>query len=76
MAVDSYGGATNNPARARDTAIWQRSSVMKLQYQTYWQDAEGRWGAAEGDPGYLYGSLLCGDGGRGAPGDPFPNDHV
>jgi hypothetical protein len=38
LAIDSYGGTTNNLDRAKDTAIAQRSSVMKLQYQTYWQD--------------------------------------
>lgn len=38
VAVDSYGGAANDLARASDTAIPQRSSVMKLQYQSYWQD--------------------------------------
>ncbi len=38
VAVDSYGGATNNPARIHDTAIPQRASVLKLQYQSYWQD--------------------------------------
>ena len=38
VAVDSYGGAANNPERVLDTAIPQRSSVMKLQYQSYWQD--------------------------------------
>ena len=48
VAVDSYGGATNNPARARDTAVAQRSSVMKLQYQTYWQDAKDDAGRLKG----------------------------
>jgi FAD/FMN-containing dehydrogenase len=38
LAVDSYGGALNNPDRASDTAIAQRSSVMKLQWQSYWTE--------------------------------------
>ena len=38
IAVDSYGGAANNHDRIDDTAIPQRSSIMKLQYQMYWQD--------------------------------------
>ncbi len=38
-AVDSYGGAVNSPERVHDTAIPQRSSVMKLQYQSYWKNA-------------------------------------
>lgn len=36
--VDSYGGAINNVA-SNTTAIAQRSSIMKLQYQTYWDNA-------------------------------------
>lgn len=40
VAIDSYGGAANNPERAQDTAIPQRSSVMKIQYQSYWQRPE------------------------------------
>jgi hypothetical protein len=39
LAVDSYGGATNKPEFARETSIWQRSSIMKLQYQLYWSDS-------------------------------------
>ncbi len=38
IAVDSYGGAANKPQLARETSIPQRDSVMKLQYQMYWQD--------------------------------------
>ncbi|MBB5061824.1 FAD-binding protein [Granulicella mallensis] len=75
VAVDSYGGATNNPARARDTAIPQRTSVMKLQYQTYWQDEKedsfrlagirdtfmAAYSTSVADPKHI--------------GTPFPNDH-
>ena len=35
LQVDSYGGRINT-IDSRSTAIAQRSSVMKLQYQTYW----------------------------------------
>ncbi len=38
IAVDSYGGAANKPQLAAETSIPQRSSIMKLQYQMYWQD--------------------------------------
>ena len=38
IAVDSYGGAANKPHLAHETAVPQRSSVMKLQYQMYWQN--------------------------------------
>jgi hypothetical protein len=47
LQVDMYGGRINSrPPTA--TAVWQRSSLFKLQYQTYWQDqTEGR--SANGD---------------------------
>ena len=38
LAIDSYGGAINNPDRVLDTSIAQRSSIMKLQYLCYWRD--------------------------------------
>ncbi len=38
LAVDNYGGAINKPELANTTAIPQRASVMKLQYQSYWQN--------------------------------------
>jgi hypothetical protein len=38
LAVDGYGGATNASERTRDTSIAQRASIMKLQWQCYWQD--------------------------------------
>ena len=37
LQVDSYGGKINAVA-PQSTAVWQRSSIFKLQYQTYWQD--------------------------------------
>jgi hexose oxidase len=36
LQVDSYGGQVNTVGPS-DTAVWQRSSILKLQYQTYWQ---------------------------------------
>ncbi|MEK6398868.1 MAG: FAD-binding protein, partial [Terriglobus sp.] len=38
IAVDSYGGAVNQHSLANQTAVSQRSSIMKLQYQMYWQN--------------------------------------
>ena len=38
LAVDSYGGAINRPELANETSIPQRASVMKLQFQTYWEN--------------------------------------
>jgi hypothetical protein len=40
LAVDSYGGATNRAQLVNETSIAQRSSIMKLQYQSYWKKAE------------------------------------
>jgi FAD/FMN-containing dehydrogenase len=39
LEIDSYGGAMNRKERQDDTVAFQRSSVMKLQYQTYWANA-------------------------------------
>jgi FAD/FMN-containing dehydrogenase len=38
VSIDSYGGAVNRPGIAAETAIAQRSSIMKLQWQCYWFD--------------------------------------
>ncbi len=38
LAVDSYGGAVNRPELANETSVSQRASVMKLQFQSYWQN--------------------------------------
>jgi hypothetical protein len=40
LAIDGYGGAINNPDRVQDTAMAQRSSVMKLQLQSYWRNKD------------------------------------
>ncbi len=39
VQVDTYGGAINRVSPTA-TAIPQRSSILKLQYQTYWQKEE------------------------------------
>jgi FAD/FMN-containing dehydrogenase len=41
LSVDSYGGAINRPELAHQTAIAQRCSIMKLQWQCYWPDESG-----------------------------------
>jgi hypothetical protein len=38
LAADSYGGAVNHLDLAEQTSVPQRSSVMKLQFQTYWRN--------------------------------------
>ena len=40
MAVDSYGGAVNAKGMADVTSVWQRSSIMKVQFQQYWDSPE------------------------------------
>jgi hypothetical protein len=40
LQVDSYGGTINTVAREA-TAVWQRDSLYKLQYQTYWPIQRG-----------------------------------
>lgn len=39
VSIDSYGGAVNRPELAGTTAVAQRASVMKLQWQCYWREA-------------------------------------
>jgi FAD/FMN-containing dehydrogenase len=38
VEIDSYGGAINRKSLVDETAAAQRSSVIKLQYQTYWRE--------------------------------------
>ncbi len=75
VAVDSYGGATNNPARAKDTAIPQRSSVMKLQYQTYWQDASDDAARLKGIRETYTAAYSTEVADQAHLGTPYPNDH-
>lgn len=39
VQFDSYGCAINANIKSSDTAIAQRSSILKLQYQTYWDNS-------------------------------------
>jgi len=48
LSVDSYGGAANAKGMAEATSSWQRSSIMKTQFQHYWvnpaeDDARLQW---------------------------------
>ena len=38
LAVDSYGGAINRPNLLAETTSSQRDSIMKLQFQSYWNN--------------------------------------
>jgi len=40
LEVDSYGGAMNRKEMLDATVAFQRSSIMKLQFQTYWANAD------------------------------------
>lgn len=40
ILVDSYGGAINQTSMAEETSIWQRGSVMKLQYISNWMNSQ------------------------------------
>jgi FAD/FMN-containing dehydrogenase len=40
LSVDSYGGAANAKGLAEATASWQRSSILKTQFQHYWVNPE------------------------------------
>ena len=44
LQIDSYGGQIN-AIDPHATAVWQRSSILKLQYQTYWTDGDEPPGA-------------------------------
>jgi FAD/FMN-containing dehydrogenase len=40
VSVDSYGGLVNRKEMIEETAVPQRASIMKLQFQTYWTRPE------------------------------------
>lgn len=40
LQVDSYGGKINEVGKSA-TAVWQRDSIFKLQFQTYWPIERG-----------------------------------
>lgn len=75
VAVDSYGGATNNATRARDTAIPQRSSVMKLQYQMYWQDKAEDASRLKGIRDTYTAAYSTAAADQAHLGTPYPNEH-
>lgn len=74
LAVDSYGGAINRPELVAETASWQRASVMKLQYQCYWHNANEDAGRLQWMKDFY--SDVYSEGGPDAPfaGTPYPGD--
>jgi FAD/FMN-containing dehydrogenase len=75
VSIDSYGGATNNPDRIHDTAIAQRSSIMKMQYQTYWQDPKDDDYRLNGIRETYAAAYSTSVADPAHPGVPYPNDH-
>ena len=75
VAIDSYGGAVNNPERVHDTAIPQRSSVMKMQYQTYWQDPADDAYRLKGIRDTYTAAYSTPIADQAHLGVPYPNDH-
>ena len=74
MAIDSYGGAVNKKELADTTSIWQRKSVMKVQFQHYWsqpEDDAGRLQWAREFYTDVYSQEVDGK----YAGTPFPNDY-
>ncbi len=39
VEIDSYGGAINRKEMLEETVAFQRSSIIKMQFQTYWANA-------------------------------------
>lgn len=74
VTVDSYGGRANDTALINETALPQRSSCMKLQFQMYWRDP------AEDAPRLkfydeMYSDVYAANVAAPYAGTPYPNDH-
>ena len=74
VEVDSFGGAINRKDLASETAAFQRSSIMKMQFQTYWtrpEEDEGHFAWIRD----FYTELYSGtDVSAAHQGTPFPGD--
>jgi FAD binding domain/Berberine and berberine like len=74
LACDSYGGAINRPEMITETSIPQRSTTMKLQFQTYWSSPEDD-AARQQWMSDFYTDLYSGtDAHPDYKGTPYPND--
>ena len=74
IEIDSYGGAINRKGLAAATAVAQRSSVIKMQPMTYWNNPEEEAAHCQwiGD---FYTELFSGpEADREHPGTPYPGD--
>jgi hypothetical protein len=73
MAVDSYGGAVNQKELAGTTAVDQRASIMKVQFQQYWEDADEDEGRLKWMRDF-YTDLYSQEVAAPHAGAPYPND--
>lgn len=74
VSIDSYGGASNDLRLVNETALPQRSSCMKLQFQMYWRDP------AEDAPRLkfydeMYSDVYAANVESPYAGTPYPNAH-
>ncbi len=71
VEIDSYGGAINRKEMLEETVAFQRSSIMKLQFQTYWANAAEDEGHIHLDTGDLQRAVLEFRSGWLSPGNAF-----
>jgi FAD/FMN-containing dehydrogenase len=74
MAVDSYGGAVNKKGTAEASSVWQRSSIMKVQFQQYWDREEEDAGRMQWMREF-YTDLYSQEVDPRYAGTPYPNDY-
>ncbi len=74
MAVDSYGGAVNKKGTAEASSVWQRSSIMKTQFQQYWENEEEDAGRMQWMREF-YTDLYSQEVDPRYAGTPYPNDY-
>jgi FAD/FMN-containing dehydrogenase len=74
MAVDSYGGAVNHKELAQTTAVDQRASIMKVQFQQYWEDPDEDAGRLKWMREF-YTDLYSQEVAPEHAGTPYPNDY-
>jgi hypothetical protein len=74
ILLDSYGGAVNQPTLGRQTAIVQRSSVLKLQFIATWTDPKEDDAQQKWLDSFYTDVYSASDTGEGHKGTPYPSD--
>jgi Berberine and berberine like len=74
MAVDTYGGAVNRKDLAALTSVGQRSSIMKVQFQQYWDEQDEDAGRLKWMREF-YTDLYSQEVAPEFAGTPYPNDY-